>query len=254
MITEDKLILQLQKENLYSFRVDIIDDTILLLKSKKSNLDGTDELSDLDKLIKFTKINNINSVFYTYYNHSKEYFLIDQEEVRDNTDEYLFSLMENDIKDHNKEVEEIDFSKPVLLSIFVIYQSTKIGLEFYDNWTDNEGLLDNVEKLEYLTDKYIGELQEKRTKEKEILEESLADLKLKFEEFLLTDKEFLNCTNQNLRKNFMQTVFKREEAKKYEPLFLIRMRNGDTLINNSKLNVFLEVVWKKYKSNLYKYK
>lgn len=160
MIIEEELLWRLQQENLYSFEVDmsldIIDKTILL----KSN--------NLDELINFAKLNDINSVFYGYYNSSKESYLIDEEEVREDIDEDIFNLMEEDIKKHNERVEDEDFSVPILLYVFVIYQNIKIGLEFYDNWLENKDILDQEDRLEHLNNKYSENIQEKNGKKKRV--------------------------------------------------------------------------------------
>ncbi|MFQ9308637.1 MAG: hypothetical protein ACLR2K_01785 [Paraclostridium sordellii] len=240
MITEEKLLLTIEQEGLYSFKVefDLDVDSFFLLST-----------DTIDELIRFAKVNNINSVFYNYFYFDKELYLINLEEAEYAVDESIYKLIKEEIVKHNEKIEKINFKIPRAVVIFVIYQDRQIGLLHTDNWIEKEEILEADEQLEYWKQEYEYIVEEKRKKE----EEQLADLKMEFEEYLLHDREFLNCTNQTLRRHYMKTVFDNEIAIKYKSIFMRSTKFGPLLDRNS-LWIFIEMVWKKYKSNMYKYK
>ena len=67
---------------------------------------------DISEFIRFCKVNNIKNVFYTYGYYDKVDFIIG-DEFEEELEEEIYSLMQNDIKVHNKQVEKIDFSRPI---------------------------------------------------------------------------------------------------------------------------------------------
>ena len=236
MITEDKLLLLLEQNALHGFKVDF-----------ELNMNSFFLLSiaTIDELIKFAKVNNINSIFYSYFYFDKESYLIDLEEAEYTVDESIYTLIKKEIVTHNKKIEKMDFTTPRCIAIFVLYQGKHIGIMNTNNWLEQEELLEADEQLDYFMGEYEYILEEKRKKE----EEKLNCLKIEFEEYLLNDDEFLNCTNQRLRRHYMRTVFDKSDARKYKSIFMNPTRFGEVLLDNASFWVFIETVWKKYKSN-----
>ena len=241
MIKESELKELLFKEHLNVFEVDIDDDEFY---KKTLSLEG----ENIDELIRFAKVNNINSIFYKYYYTYKSHYHIDEEEIKEQLDKDLYSAIETDIKKHNKEVEKIDFSKPWLLHVFIIYQSQYVCVSYIDYWIDDLEISSSEDKVRELMyeNKYILRKKDEENQKK------LAELKLEFEEFLLNDSEFKNCTNKNLRRHYMNTVFERQEAQKFKPIFMKTNRFGDQIQDNGSFCAYLEVVWKKFKSKTIK--
>lgn len=235
MITENKLLSSIEKEGLHSFKVtgDLEIDSLILLSS-----------NTIDELIRFARVNNIKSIFYNYFYSDKELYLIDLEEIEYLTDEPIYNFLKNDITNHNKKIRNIDFEKPIGLEIFVIYQSSKVGILYYDNWIEAEELLDSEEQLEYFEQKYEQSIQDEREKK----EEEFKALKIKFEEYLLNDDEFILCTNKTLRSNYSMNVFDKEEALEYKSIFMKPMKFGRSKIDHFSLELFIEMVWRKYKA------
>lgn len=232
MITEEKLLSSIKNEGLYSFKIDsgLDIDSLLVLS------DNT-----LDELIRFAKANNIKSVFYNYFYTYKDLYLIDLEEV---IDEDLYNYANEDIINHNKKVENIDFKRPIGLVVFVIYENSKIGVEYFDNWLEAEEIIEPEEQLENLEKKYEQIIEEKReNKEKEF-----KDLKIRFEEYLLNDEEFLICTNKKLRNNYITNVFDKPGTSEYKCIFMKSVRFGSNEIDYFTLGLFIEMVWRKYKA------
>lgn len=62
----------------------------------------------------------LKNVFYTYGYYDKLDFIIG-DELEEEFEEEIYSLMKKDIKAHNKQVEKIDFSKPNILIAFTIF-------------------------------------------------------------------------------------------------------------------------------------
>lgn len=232
MITEEKLLSSIKNEGLYSFKIDsgLDIDSLLVLS------DNT-----LDELIRFAKANNIKSVFYNYFYTYKDLYLIDLEEV---IDEDLYNYANEDIINHNKKVENIDFKRPIGLVVFVIYENSKIGVEYFDNWLEAEEIIEPEEQLENLEKKYEQIIEEKR----ENKENEFKDLKIRFEEYLLNDEEFLICTNKKLRNNYITNVFDKPGASEYKCIFMKSVRFGSNEIDYFTLGLFIEMVWRKYKA------
>lgn len=235
MITENKLLSSIEKEGLHGFKVtgNLDIDSLLLLSS-----------NTIDELIRFARANNIKSIFYNYLYTDEELYLIDSEEIEYLIDESIYSLLKKDITNHNKKIKNIDFERPIALEIFVIYQSSKVGILYYDNWIEAEELLHAEEQLEKFEQKYEQLLQDKREKE----EEQFKDLKIKFEEYLLNDDDFILCTNKTLRSHYKMTIFDKEEASEYKCIFMKQMGFGRSEIDYFNLGLFIEMVWRKYKA------
>ena len=238
MITEGELLSILEKENLHAFKINVDLETkdIVLLQSES-----------IDELIRFSKLNNINSIFYNYMNYDEKEYKLDLEEIELYLEEDIFKLIKKDIIKHNKEIDKIDFSKPCIVHIYVIYQGQKIGIIILDDWLESreDEILEAEDQLECFIKKYEDIIHEKLKKE----QEKLSDLKIEFEKFLLNDEEFLCCTNQVMRKHYMKSVFDKADASQYKKVFMKKNRFGDTLLDNTELLIFIDSVWRKYKFN-----
>ncbi|WP_195429269.1 hypothetical protein [Clostridium sp. D46t1_190503_E9] len=213
---------------------------------------------DISELIRFCKVNNIKNVFYTYGYYDKVDFIIG-DEFEEELEEEIYSLMQNDIKVHNKQVEKIDFSRPNILIVFTIFEGYNITFIEDENWIEEHGVVEAYQKIEELKGKYeekIYELEEKQAEmeaiEKAKKEKELKDLREEFKEFLLNDDEFKMSTNQRLRRSFSHNLFKRTDTKKYEVLFEKKNLYEDSYyVDITRVFNFVEVVWREYKSNLY---
>lgn len=204
------------------------------------------QLNDgIEELLKFAKLNNINSIFYTYFYYDKDKFLIDldyKEMVEGLYGKTILKSIEKDIDEYNKKVESFDFSKPFALDIFVIYQSRNIYIMDVDLWASESGILDAEEKIEELLESKNELVNEKIEKDKHKTNKLMSE----FKDYVFNDEEFRVCTNFNLRRQYMRTVFDKEEAKKYKKLF----SRGGALNDNIDLSHFfdfIEMVWKEYK-------
>lgn len=213
---------------------------------------------DIGELIRFCKVNNIRNVFYTYGYYDKVDFIIG-DEFEEEFEEEIYSLMQKDIKVHNRNVEKIDFSRPNILIAFTIFEGYNVTFIEDDSWIEECGVVEAHQKIEELKEKYeekIYELEEKQAeieaKENEKKEKELQGLREEFKAFLLNDDEFKISTNQRLRRLFSHNLFKRTDTKKYQVLFEKKnLYEESYYIDITRVFNFVEVVWREYKANLY---
>lgn len=239
MISEEELKDIMAREGISCFNITLPRDSYLesVLSLEKNNI---------EELIGFMKVNNLKSAFYAYSILDKDHFIIDEElmDELDDLSEDLYSLISRDIEEHNKQIEKLDFSRPIVVRIFCIYESHYIGIDDYDLWIDETNIMSAEEKLHDLIDKY-RDIIDKSKQEIKLNNEALKE---EFKDYVLNDDKFKICTNQRLRSNYMyNVVFQREEAKKYMPAF--STKHGDRL-DYSTCVFFIEMVWKEYKSQL----
>jgi hypothetical protein len=229
MISEEDVKNIMASEGINCFNVtgskDSFEKSMLLLEKK-----------DMSELLRFMKSNNIKNAFYIYSYYDEDYFLID-EELTDKFEEDIYSLIEKGIEQHNKQIEKLDFSKPVEITIFCIYESRYIAINDYDYWCDELGAKERLMDLVYDNSDKIDNVKNERKLNEEVLKEE-------FKNFILNDNEFKKCTNQRLRRDYMYLLFKRDDIKKYKQLFW--KENG--MLKDISIAVnFIEMLWKEYK-------
>lgn len=246
MITEEEFKKRMTSEGINCFNVVVKSDSF-----EKSQI--LLENNDINELIMFMKVNNIKNVFYTYSFYREDYYIIDEElmnefdkelmnkfdeELMNEFDEEIYSLLLKDIKEHNKQIERLDFSRPGEMHIFCIYESNYISINDYDFWCDELGIVSAKEKIvEIIEDN--KETIDRKLKERKLIKQVLKE---EFRNYVLNDDEFKKCTNQRLRRDYMYLVFERDEAKKYKPMFSYY----NSFDISSAVN-FIEMLWREYK-------
>lgn len=196
------------------------------------------ESNDINELISFMKSNNIKNAFYDYTFYNKDYFLIN-EQLTSEFGEDAYSLIVEEAEAHNEMIETFDFSRPLKIKIFCIYESHYIAIIEYDSWCEDLGILSAEEKILDLLECKKEKLESNKKKRK------LNDEKLKaeFKNYILHDEEFTKCTNQRLRRDYMYLVFDKEDAQKYKSLFFNEYGRLDISIAVN----FIEILWREYK-------
>lgn len=231
MISVEELKSIMNKEGINCFDVSIpkssFENSLMLL-----------EKNDIDELLKFMKANSISNVFYTHSYYDENFFIID-EELTDEFDEDIYLLLEKDIEEYNQQIKKLDFSKPVEIHIFCIYEGRNIAINDYDFWIDKLGILNSEEKMLSLIEKK-GEQIEEMSKENKLNDKLLKE---EFKEYVLNDEEFKLCTNKKLRSDYMYLVFEREETQRYKSVFF----ENDEMLNIGIARNFIEMLWREYK-------
>lgn len=129
MKTEKELLDILKNENINTYKL-----------NSKIEVDNLIELDTLEDLIRFANGNNINSIFY-YYTYLDEYCLsIGEDDIKEfKIDEDVLPILQEEFDKYNEEVSKLDFSNPVELSIYCIYQGMTLFIEQDNSWYIKEG-------------------------------------------------------------------------------------------------------------------
>lgn len=233
MVQEQELIKLIEHEGLNLFEV---------RQNPKINDDAI-VMKEVNDLIKFCKINDIKNLFYNYIFLDKEEFII-SDEAQEEIEKDIYKLIKKEIKEHNKRVETIDFTRPIILNISTIFENNLVCVLENDYWHEEINLLDAEDTIEYLQENY-DEILEQKEAEKE---EKLELLKNELKQYMLEDENFLICTNKDLRKNYAEMLMKNKKMKKYLEPFKYSHSDG---IWVQSLVMFVEVVWAEYRNRRY---
>lgn len=233
MVQEQELIKLIEDEGLNLFEV---------RQNPKIN-DDSIVMKEVNDLIKFCKINGIKNLFYNYIFLDKEEFII-SDEAQEEIEKDIYKLIKKEIKEHNKRVETIDFTRPVILNISTIFENNLVCVLENDYWHEEINLLDAEDTIEYLQENYEDILEQKENEKQEKLEL----LKNELREYMLNDETFLICSNKSLRRNYAETLLKNRSVKKYLEPFTSEY-SGQVAITS--LVMFVEVVWAEYRNRRY---
>jgi len=194
---------------------------------------------DINTLISYAKDNNIQYIFYEYRCLEKEDYIIDKDYIMtkfpDSFNEF-YKIASNDISKHNKNVNAIDFEQPYLMEAFCIHQGSYVLTSQHVTWIEN--LLDAENVVRELRLKYNKQLDELRLKTEMEEEKCKELLKEELKNKILLDEDFSRCTNQKIRRYYIEDLLNKTENKKYmEPFKTI----GDFYIGRAV--AFVEDLW-----------
>lgn len=116
MVQQEELIKIIKDEGLNAFEV---------YKIPKIDDDSTILFKELNEFVRFCKINDLKNVFYTYIYLEKEEYII-SEELQEQIEKYIYKLIKKEIKEHNNMVETVDFTRPIMLNTFSIFQGSVV--------------------------------------------------------------------------------------------------------------------------------
>lgn len=190
---------------------------------------------DIIPLITYAQQNSIKHIFYRYLYSDREFFLVDME----HSTGYIYTIAKEEILLNNNKINKLDFTKPALLEVFCLHNGVCIMMNFEAPWM--EGLLKKEDYLEMLKKKHTDLLNVQQKKQEEYEERIKSELR----EFLLNNKEFQMCTNQNLRKAFFDKVIQQKENEKFKIPFT--NSNGRFSLWDA-LN-YVDLVWAIFKSS-----
>ncbi len=236
MILENELKDKLKEASINCFSVMVKDEEKLNLNLQSNNL---------DELIEFAKVNDIKTIFYAYSFFDKKEFIIDEEDVF-MLDKDVYKQIKSDIKKHNEKVNKLDFTKPASVDIFCIYEGGCVSICEFDLWIEDLNIISGEDRLDELVEE-CRDIIEKKKEEKEKETESLRQ---EFRDYIINDDKFKICTNQNLRKEYMRTVFYNEEAKKYKKLFVRGGAFGNDMVDVGRFFDFIEMIWREQKNQV----
>jgi hypothetical protein len=222
----DKDTLQKMAKNKKLFPVEIWDiksnNTILL------------KMDSIEEFINFADELEVKYLFYSYIYYSAENFIIPEDKFLDYPSE-----MQEEIKQRNVKIEDIDFDRPFSLTLIVSKERMNYLLDFWDDWLEDFGIGNPETDLDSLKEKYQTQISEIIKKREENTERKLENLR----ELILKDPKFKDCTNFGLRKEYLSSILKKEDMNEYPVILLDKGKLSEKAIN------FINNTWKIYKKN-----
>lgn len=233
MLQQEELIKKIEEEGLNAFEV----------RQIPKISDNTIVLKEISDIVRFCKMNDIKNLFYNYIYLDKDEYIID-DGIQEDIEKDIYKLIKKEIKEHNKRIEVIDFTRPVMLNISTIFQNSIVCILESDYWHEEINLLTAEETIEYLQENYMEILEQKEAEK----EEKLELLKSELKQYMLEDENFLICTNKDLRRNYAEMLMKNKKMKKYLEPF-VNQYSGQVVITS--LVMFVEVVWAEFRNRRY---
>lgn len=210
----------------------------------ESSLDETTalRLKYFDDFLHFTQKHKIDSIFYHYSYASTEDFIVDNSEIYQlDISETTIAIFENKIHTYNNMIETLDFSRPYLLTIYVILEGFIYFVEEEDYWFFNEYKLD-------IPKDFLMKLKNQHFKEIIGNEKNMSDERLAARELLkaqiIADEAFHKCTNAALRREYEYQLFQNNAQAK--ALFY----HDRGYLYDIPPKTFIEKAWKEYKGSL----
>lgn len=232
LISEKIVIDKLVENDIDAFEVDTLDSQLETLIALKN--------SNVEEFLRFIKSHDITTVFYNKAFYDPDIFKITDEEIS-RLDDDLLEVLTDEIDNYNTQIDDIDFSRPIQITYFALYQGQKIGFFESDYWHFDEGLLLGKEKYLDLIDSYESVIDDVLEKRKETEEKLRSDL----ETLISEDEQFLLCTNQRLRLSYIQQLLNKKDMGQHRELFT----HGSEFINPRTAQNYIDLVWKKLKTS-----
>lgn len=235
MLDENKLIIFLNNNGFDVFNVTI-----------QPNEKNVIQFKSFDNLLVFAKKHNIDTLFYQYIYISENDLIIDEDIIHDFARNFInnscntIDIINKKVEEYNKKVYELDYEKPISLEIYFIYQGFLYFTVEDDYWFIEKGFQSPKTAIIDIAEKNIEKISDEIAISNEIRNKKREELR----ETLFNDKNFQNCTNQQLRRAYMQKLV-RNNKDIYDLFFY----NGGSWYDISPL-AFAEEVWREYKYKL----
>ena len=229
MHTMKQLIYKLDQMNLdyYEVESDINDDISI-------------QLTDFDQLCLFIKKHNIDTVFYRFEYVSAEDLQITDKILDDlHIDNEIIDVMQKDFDKYNRSVGNLDFTQPYCLSVSCLYQGHIVYIWESDYWFKDWGFGHPKKIAVSMIEEKLDEIESK--KEESILQRE--ELRKQLREKILADTNFHKCTNKDLRRAYIQKLWK---DKNVQDLFY-SPKHG---LYDIRIDSFVEDIWREYKASL----
>lgn len=199
------------------------------------------ELDSFDEVIRFAKRNQIFSIFYHYTRIDADDLMIDDDLIKELhlDDEAAQQVVACRIEQYNARVEKLDYSRPVALYLFCVYQGQKIFAIEDDHWFKNYGFEFPQIAAIKIADDALEAIVEARNVGKQRREAKRTELK----SFMLHDPVFQRCTNHDLRRQYWSQLVEIQP----EIRDLFRDPQSGSLYDVLGIT-FAENVWREYKA------
>lgn len=193
--------------------------------------------SSLNTIIDYTKRRKFEHIFYRYKFGDENIFSLRSSNLHIDRD--LSLLANNDIIAYNEQIKGMNFNKPAFLELFCLDHGVLITAKVIAPWF--EALITANEFMAQLREKYaydLNRIKENRALQRESILEELKPI-------LLEDAEFVLCTNQNLRRDFMRRFLVKSANKRFQAPFL----DSTGYIDNEAVSRFADLVYALYKQS-----
>jgi hypothetical protein len=202
---------------------------------------GSIEFNKIDELLQFAKKNKIESAFYNYVYINEDDMKIDEDVISKlNLDKDICDILKNNFDEYNEKVEMLDFSRPISLEICFAYQGIIYYLIEDDYWYEDDGFSRPEIVAMQIFNENFDEIINKRTEDKEKIYIEREKLKSR----ILNDEKFHKCTNDSLRRTYVDELFK--EDRSLNDLFF--SPNGT--MYDIPVFRFVNNIWREYKESL----
>lgn len=230
---KNKMINRIKSKNLIP--IELENEDFIGIKTLKSN--------SIDELLEIGKDSGSKRVYFGYMTYDPSRF-----KLKYNPDTFSEKGCEK-IELYNSHVETFDFTKPYKITVFIEIDSILLGIRIIDDWIQMKDLSDPDTILKAIEEEdednyhreFFDEQRKNRVSNKDNLEELL--------EIILSDPEFANKKNQQIRYWYFMEVMERNHMKKYIELLI---PYGAPHIGNVKM--FMDNAWRIYKERLKKEK
>lgn len=194
---------------------------------------------DLDDFILFVKKQSINVILYSYTYLDEEALIIDNDVISKlKLNPEMIGVIQSEIDEYNSKVEKLDFSTPITLTIYCVFDGIVCFTEIYDYWFQEQGFDHPEIVLIKIAEKNFDKMVNGQEEANKIRENKLIDLK----ERILSDSKFYNCTNIQLRRDYTYKMLNSDEVKE-----LFYHKNG--AMRDVHPITFVEEIWREHKAN-----
>jgi hypothetical protein len=203
------------------------------------------EFNSLNDLISYALANNINSILYRYLYLYEEMLSITDETFKElHLNSEIIHIIQNDVDEYNGKLKNLDYSTPIGLEIYCIYNGMTFYFEDKNYWFLEMGYGFPKDDCVSIIEKYENKINEEFSKKSEKIIEG----RNKLEEIIMEDINFYNCTNHNLRRKYAVELM---DSGKVDKFLFYKEQGG--LIDYT-IETFIEYIWRKYKDNIEAYR
>lgn len=195
------------------------------------------ESGDIQLFLKYVKENNIKTVFYRYGYADKDAFSISN--LRNGVDNDLLRIAEKEINAYAEKAKNMDLDRIASLDLFCIDSGIIVSIQTFAPWLfEIDPPSDFFKSLE---EKYGEELTKIKNDRNNNREAVLDELRM----ILLNDREFVLCSNKDLRWEFMRKFLAMKDNERYRQAFL----DDDGYFDPYEAKNFADITYAVYKQN-----
>lgn len=185
-------------------------------------------MDNIDEFLKFASDSKFEFVYYYYTYYNSEEYIIPQDWYSDYSKEFKTVVFQ-----YNQQIESSNFGSPRSLTLFVLQNGTFVGVELYNPWIEDQGIMVAEEAIEVIDENFH---EVKKTKEQKKEDED------KLRTIIFNDPEFRYCKNQELRYWYLVELLERQDMNQFK--YLVEPYG---IPHRGKVKMFMDKTWELYK-------